>query len=336
MPRQGRIDFPGALHHVVARGINRARIFLDDYDRKHFLLRLKKALQETKLSCFAWALLSNHVHLLLRTGSIPLSDLMRRLLTGYALYFNRRTNRMGYLFQDRYKSILCEEEAYLLQLVRYIHLNPLRAKLVSSIEELNTYPWCGHSVLLGNCRAEWQDTKEILSRFGATVHEARKKYLQFVIEGLPEGPRPDLTGGGLIRCIGGWQRLSTLRKAGDRWRGDERILGSRDFVQRALSTAEEKLAKQEERRLNGWDLHTLLRYVEKLLRVDASMIRGGGKDRASSGARALFSWWAMEEMGASLTEVASFLRVDKSAISRAAKRGKKIAEAENIPLPPRN
>ena len=94
MPRQGRIDFPGALHHVIVRGINRAPVFLDDYDRKNFILRLKKALEETKLACLAWCLIPNHIHLLLRTGRIALSDLMRRLLTGYALFFNRRHNRV--------------------------------------------------------------------------------------------------------------------------------------------------------------------------------------------------------------------------------------------------
>jgi putative transposase len=333
MPRQGRIDFPGALHHVIARGINRSSIFQDDYDRKNFIIRLKNALEETKFACLAWSLIPNHAHLLLRTGPIPLSDLMRRLLTGYALSFNRRHNRVGYLFQDRYKSILCEEEIYLLQLVRYIHLNPLRAKLVTTIEELNTYPWCGHTVLLGNHRAEWQDTEEILSLFGATVRDARNKYLQFVIEGLPEGTRSDLTGGGLIRSIGGWERLNALRKSGDRWRGDERILGSRDFVQRALDKAEEQLTKQEARRLQGWDLNKLLRSVQELCGVDATMICGGDKDRASSRARALFSWWAREEMGIKLTDVASFLHIDKSAVSRAAKKGKKITEKEAVTFP---
>ena len=161
MPRCGRIDFPGALHHVIIRGINRAAIFRDNNDRENFVRRLQKGLVETKLRCYAWVLMLNHVHLLLRTGPQPLTKLMRCLLTGHAIYFNLRHNRAGYLFQNRYKSILCDDEAYLLQLVRYIHLNPLRANIISSLQELNTYPWCGHSVLLGNEKAEWQDTGEI-------------------------------------------------------------------------------------------------------------------------------------------------------------------------------
>jgi REP element-mobilizing transposase RayT len=119
-------------------------------DRSDFLDRLSKLLLETNTACYAWALLSNHAHFLLRTGDVGLSTLMRRLLTGYAVRFNRRHNRHGQLFQNRYKSILCQEDTYLKELVRYIHLNPLRAKIVSDISELNGYEYSGHSVLLGN------------------------------------------------------------------------------------------------------------------------------------------------------------------------------------------
>jgi putative transposase len=129
MPRKSRIDAPGALHHVIARGIARREIFLADADRDDFLKRLADILMESKTACYAWVLIPNHLHLLLRTGTTPLSSVMKRVLTGYAVGFNRRHNRQGHLFQNRYKSILCQEEPYLLELVRYIHLNPLRAGL---------------------------------------------------------------------------------------------------------------------------------------------------------------------------------------------------------------
>jgi len=137
MPRQSRIDAPGALHHIICRGIERRKIFEDDVDRYNFIERLGGILSETKTSCYAWALIPNHAHILARTGDVPLSTVMRRLLTGYAVSFNRRHHRSGHLFQNRYKSILCQEDTYLLELVRYIHLNPLRAGLVSDLKQLN-------------------------------------------------------------------------------------------------------------------------------------------------------------------------------------------------------
>jgi REP element-mobilizing transposase RayT len=123
------MDAPGALHHIIARGIDRQAIFSDDADRNGFLERLGDILTDTKTACYAWAMIPNHFHLLLRTGATPLSAVMRRLLTGYAVSYNRRHRRYGHLFQNRYKSMLCQEDPYLLELVRYIHLNPMRARL---------------------------------------------------------------------------------------------------------------------------------------------------------------------------------------------------------------
>ena len=124
MPRKARIDAPGALHHIIVRGIERRKIFYNDRDRDNFLERLGVVLTETSTPCFAWTLIPNHLHLLLRTGSTPIATVMRRLLTGYAVTFNGRHRRHGQLFQNRYKSILWQADLYLLELVRYIHLNP--------------------------------------------------------------------------------------------------------------------------------------------------------------------------------------------------------------------
>ena len=151
MPRSARIDIPNILQHVIVRGIEKRDIFSDDEDRHSFVERLSNLLVSTETDCFAWALLDNHVHLLLRPRQIPLSKFMKRLLTGYAVTFNLRHRRSGHLFQNRYKSIVCEEEQYLLELVRYIHLNPLRARIVSTINELDRFDWCGHAVKLIDC-----------------------------------------------------------------------------------------------------------------------------------------------------------------------------------------
>jgi len=138
MPRLARLDAPGTLHHVIIRGIERQKTFRNNKDRDNFLDRLETLLPETKITCRAWALLPNHAHFLFRTGDTPLSTLMWRLLTGYAVSFNRRYKRHGQLFQNPYKSSICQEDAYLRELVRYLHLNPLRAKIVSGLSELNT------------------------------------------------------------------------------------------------------------------------------------------------------------------------------------------------------
>ena len=137
MPRKARIDAPGALHHIICRGIERRRIFYDNADRDDFVKRLSVILSDTATPCYAWALIPNHFHLFLRTGTAPIATVMRRLLTGYAVSFNRRHRRHGHVFQNRYKSILCQEDPYLLELVRYIHLNPLRARVVSGLKELD-------------------------------------------------------------------------------------------------------------------------------------------------------------------------------------------------------
>ena len=173
MPRLARIDIPGLLQHVIVRGIERRNIFNDDHDCQLFVDRLFSLCLETGVHCYAWTLLSNHAHLLLMPTSTSLSIFMRRLLTGYAVSFNRRNKRSGHLFQNRNKSIVCEEETYLLELVRYIHLNPLRAGMVSNLEELDHYPWSGHVVLMGNRQVDGHDTDAILEQLEVKLRDKK-------------------------------------------------------------------------------------------------------------------------------------------------------------------
>ncbi|MFI5339080.1 MAG: transposase, partial [Candidatus Methylomirabilales bacterium] len=173
MPRGPRLDAPGTLHHVMVRGIERRRIFATAADRDDFVARLEAVVGATRLRVLAWALLPNHVHLLVRTGHQPLASAMRRLLTGYAVAFNHRHKRRGHLFQNRYKSILVEEEPYLRELSRYIHLNPLRAKVVQDLAALDRYPWTGHSALVGRVPRHWQAVEEVLGEFGQQGRAAR-------------------------------------------------------------------------------------------------------------------------------------------------------------------
>jgi REP element-mobilizing transposase RayT len=241
MPRHARLDAPETLHHVMVRGLELRAIFRDDTDREDFVARLAAVAETGALTVYAWALLPNHAHLLVRTGTRPLPRSMRSLLTGYAGAFNRRHKRVGHLFQNRYKSIVVEEEPYLLELVRYLHLNPLRAKVLPDLRRLDRFPWTGHSALLGTVPRPWQDTDTILSQFGPTPRRARHAYHAFVAEGLSQGRRPELQGGGLLRSQGGWAVVAALRRGREAYLGDERILGGTEFVtqlRQAVETAE--------------------------------------------------------------------------------------------------
>ena len=148
---------------------------------------------QSRTSVYGWALLTNHAHLLLRSGPDGLPRLMRRFLTGYAQAYNRRHQRHGHLFQNRYKSIVCEENRYFVELLRYIHLNPLRARLVRTLSELERYPWSGHGVVLGEVAGSRQEREWVLSWFGKTADSAKQAYREFV-SGVGQERRPGLVG----------------------------------------------------------------------------------------------------------------------------------------------
>jgi len=194
MPRGSRIDAAGAVQHIMVRGIERAKIFESDADRDQFIQRLSDILSDTKTTCYAWSLMPNHFHLLLRTGETPISTVMRRLLTGYAVRYNLRHRRTGHLFQNRFKSVLCQEDAYLLELVRYIHLNPMRAEVVKNLKELDRYPYSGHSFLMGIMKNTWQEIDGILIMFGKRRSSARQAYRSFVEKGIEQGRRTRIVG----------------------------------------------------------------------------------------------------------------------------------------------
>lgn len=332
MPRKARIDAPGALHHIIVRGIERRKIFYDDNDRDNFLDRLGNILTDTKTSCFAWALIPNHLHLLLRTGVTPIATVMRRLLTGYAVSFNRRHRRHGQLFQNRYKSILCQENPYLLELVRYIHLNPLRAGLVSDLKKLDKHPYCGHGVLMGKRKNDWQNTEYILKLFNSKYSTARRYYREYVKKGIAQGRRPDLVGGGLIRSAGGWSVVKALRKSAARIKGDERILGDGDFVEKVLNEARESLDRKYTLEAQGYDFAWLVKHVAKLLDIEPKDVLARGKYKQSVKARGLLCYWGTRELGMTTVDLAKKLNLAQPTISQSAMRGRKIAEEEGLKL----
>lgn len=332
MPRKARIDAPGALHHIIVRGIERREIFKDDADRINFLDRLGKVLSETGTKCFAWALIPNHFHLLLRTGACPLSTVMRRLLTGHAMNFNRRHRRSGQLFQNRYKSILCQEDTYLLELVRYIHLNPIRARLVTDIKALDKHPFCGHAVIMGKKKKDWQDDAYVLKLFDKKRSTARRRYKIFVQKGIRDGKRPELTGGGLIRSSGGWSVIKSLRRANIHFKSDERVLGDSDFVERVLKAADESLERKYQLKSQGYDIDKLADRVAEIFSIRPEEIFQPGKQPVKVKARSLFCYWAVKELGFTMADLAPKLNISQPAVSMSAQRGERIASENRYSL----
>jgi putative transposase len=329
MPRHARLDAPNILHHIIVRGIEKKYIFMDDEDRDNFLARCKKVLLDTGTSCYAWALLSNHVHLLLRTGNVPISKVMARLLTGYAVNFNHRYDRHGPLFQNRYKSIICQEDAYLKELVRYIHLNPLRAGMVQDIAALNKYHYCGHIVLIDNRQCEWQNSDYVLSFFGSTEKKARKNYRDFVVKSAAQGNKPELTGGGLMRSYRGWTEVKNNQ---DRLKGDERILGDTSFVMNILSHAQEKLERRYAIQQSNVNLEAIEKRVCEIYGITIQDLVSKRRLKNIAEARSLLCFWAVHELGMPVTALAQHLGMTQPGAGYAATRGEKIAREKGYNL----
>jgi REP element-mobilizing transposase RayT/DNA-binding MarR family transcriptional regulator len=332
MPRKARIDAPGGLQHIISRGIERRKIFWTDEDRDDFVERLGTIIEETDTECYAWALLPNHFHLLLKTGNTSLATVMRRLLTGYVVRFNRRHRRSGHLFQNRYKSILCQEDVYLLELVRYIHLNPLRAKVVKTFRQLDRYPYCGHSVIMGHSDKDWQNAHKVLSLFGKRILSARTRYRGFVEKGIGKGKRPDLIGGGLIRSAGGWTAFKVKSRQRVHLKGDERILGDSDFVKTVLKEADEIMERRYQLQAQGFDFKKVLYRVGKLLDISAEEIMLTGNQPLRVKARSLVCYWSIKELGMIGTEIAKLLGLTQPAVSKAVQRGEKLALRNKLSL----
>ena len=232
-------------------------------------------------------------------------------MTGYAVTFNIRHRRSGHLFQNRYKSVVCEEDPYLLELIRYIHLNPLRAKLVEDLKALDKYPWTGHSAILGrrknpiipklekarmnpenpvnpvrNISLAEKTVEDVLKHFGETFKIARRRYRQFVKKGIDQGKRPDFQGGGLVRSAGG-ERIGLLGlKKEERELSDDRILGSGHFVAQVL----EKANEVNQKRMDKYSLQILCQKIISVFGINEEELRSAFKKRVVTEAKASFSY----------------------------------------------
>lgn len=320
MPRGARLDAPGTLHHVIVGGIEEGSIVRDDTDRKAFLDRMGLLANGSGTSICAFALMPNSAHILLKSGPDGLSSYMRRLLSGYAPYFNRRHQRVGHLFRNRYQSIVCEEEAYFDKLVAFIHLKPLRAGLVESLDQLALYPWSGHAVLLDRVKYDWMDRDYVLRFFGGSAGAARTAYLAFLEKELAADREQELSGGGLVRSQGGWSRVHSMRKRGRKALGDERILGSDDFVREVLKEAADgkEVPLSEHERLQLFD--KAAEQACEAAGVTVTFLRSGSRSGRLPSLRKQLAKKGAFEIGLPLAEIARRLGVTPSAVSYMLKR----------------
>jgi REP element-mobilizing transposase RayT len=315
MPRQARLDAPGTLHHVIIRGMEKGRIVDGQKDREMFISRLGEIALATKTAIYAWSLMINHAHLLVRSGPQGLSQFMRRLLTGYAINYNKRHSRIGHLFHNRYKSIF-------LVLIRYIHLNPVRVRQVKDVSELNRFPWSGHAVLMGNVKHTWQDRDYVLSWFGKKEKDAKKAYEKFVREEMAKEKRPELVGGGLVRSLGGWSEVVSLRSRKQHMLTDERILGAGDFVEKILKEADKRFKTQLAVKKQRVKMNAMIKEVCLKEKINIWELRMGSLRRSVSRVRAKLACQLIDDLGIPLAEIARELGVSTSAVAKIVQRRK--------------
>ena len=290
MARKPRIDFPGAFFHVIARGNRRASIFHDPDDYRAYLDRLERYRQRDEGTVHAYVLMTNHVHLLVKTGSHPLSRTMQALQFTYSQYYNRRYNKSGHVFQGRYQAILCDRDAYLVELVRYLHLNPARIRTPLSPW---TYRWSSHAAYVGRSSPVQVNTSAVLGTFHRQVGPARQAYRKFLQEGLAQGHQDRF--------------YETV---------DQRFLGDEGFIEEAdrKTAAAREVTVRPQRMAFG----PLLTAVATTLGVTPRSILAPGRQRALVPARALFVHLAREWSGLTTRELGRRLQRDPSMISRLA------------------
>jgi putative transposase len=306
----------------MSRGIEGRDIFNDDDDRGTFLMVFGAELKRAGHRCYAWALMKNHYHLLLRTSDQPLGVMMRRLNSTFARYYGKKYNRRGYLFQDRYKSIATQEQRYVEEMVRYIHLNPVRAGVCSTIEDLDRYRWTGHSVILGTQAVEFQDTNPIIKRFGKTVDVARKNYRTFVVDGLKNN-----AGDTLVETIRKSNKGSMDMRYSGGW-----VIGDPEFVSKAVQADSQNRIRIARYQRAGWDVEKLANFVAQKMMVSREQLKYKSKRTPYAAARKVICYLGYRTLEIPATELGRFLGISLPAVSFAVKTGEEIAEEMGIEL----
>jgi putative transposase len=288
MARKPRVEYAGAFYHVICRGNQRQVIFRSDADRKYYLERLEEYRQRYGFNVYAYVLMSNHVHLLMQTGKVALSRIMQGLQLRYTGYYNRKYKKVGHLFQGRYKAILCDRQAYLLELIRYLHLNPGRMRAPMDPWK---YQWSSHAAYLGKSGSVRVDTSTVLGELNRSVGQARRAYLRFMAEGKGAGHQPVYY---------------------DVW--DQRFLGDKNFVEQI----DKKILTEREIEVPGprTRFTELVRLTARAYGVNERDLVQPGRQRKWVKPRSALVYLAREWGRASVKEIGRCLHRDPSIISR--------------------
>jgi len=271
MSRKPRLHVDGGFYHVILRGNHRDRIFFKPTDRDRFAELVAENVERFRMRVHAYCWMSNHVHLLMQVADIPLGRVMMRIAGGYAREMQRMRSITGHFFERRYRAILVDADSYLLELIRYIHLNPVRAGMVHAPED---YPWSGHGAYLGQKTTPWLTTDFALSLFGREYAVAREAYRQFVLDGV---------------CMTTDQALISGRP------DDKRILGNDDFLTTLPTTHRPRRAM------------SLQKLIEAICRTDAidpTFLHALGRHRHAAKLRAVILHHALRLRIATLSDIA--------------------------------
>ena len=313
MPRTARIHLPGGVFHVISRAIDR-RFLLDGHDeRRRYLDLLQASLRYTDARVLAWCIMSNHVHLVLRAGEEPLWRLVKAVHVGYANWKNRRDRRIGPVFAERYKSVLVEADAYLLELVRYVHLNPVRAGAVQHAEEST---WSSHVAYLDPTRRPlWLDSETVLSHFADEPHPLQA-FARFVDEGVDE-PRSALLAGDDSKTLA--RELAASFGSGHR--PSDAIVGSEAFVTEVakrlgMHTKPVRLRTREAAARLRPPVDRLIDLVCEVTGVERELFEDAPRARASRYARYLLTRLWVSEYRARRIELARALKVRPEQVTR--------------------
>lgn len=299
MARKPRLHYPGAVYHVILRGNARQEIFFANQDRFRFYLLMQEGVERYGYRIHAFCLMANHVHLAIQVGDVPLWRIMQNLCFRYTRWVNRQQGRVGHLFQGRYKAVLVDADSYLLELTRYIHLNPLRAGLVKKLEK---YPWSSHLAYLGDEKFPWLTTDWVLSQFSSRQSRARREYRKFVNDGKSLGHLREFHGGS---------------------KGEGRVLGDEPFIDRVLRRGKSRIECPA-------TIEQIIKRVCDHYGLEGGELSAAGKSRVASGVRGMVAWLVLESGRLTLTELSKLVRRDISTLSSAARhlliRSKKDVE----------
>lgn len=283
MARKPRYHVPGAFYHLMLRGNDGQDIFFNNEDRCRLCLLIQEGVERYGHRIHAFCFMRNHIHLLVQMGHISLSKIVHNLAFRYSQNINKRYGKIGHLFQGRYKAVLLDEEGYFLRLIRYIHMNPVRANIT---KDPSDYSWSSHNAYLGEDEVAWLTIEHALGRFDSVLGRARKLYVDYCL-------KKELQ-----------EDLDELRKGFK----DGQILGSDMFAENIRATD-----KQE--KMSSISLSVIIEAACTVFNIESFLLSSSSQSKQISLVRGAIATYALEN-GMTLNDIAIIFRRDESSVSR--------------------